>query len=250
MKKIIIANWKMNLSPKEEEDLATQFVEKLSGESNVEVVICPAFVSLTRVAEVLKNKKIKLGAQDGFWREKGAYTGEISPLALKEIGCEFVILGHSERRAHLGETDETVNLKVRAVLENNLTPIICVGETMDERREKHTDYVVLRQLERALKNIHLTGSEELVIAYEPVWAIGTGQPVEAEEAEAVFAAIRQSLIDLYPATLVNNNIRLIYGGSVDGANAGDFAKLDLGSGFLVGGASLDAEEFRKIIDSF
>lgn len=247
---IIIANWKMNFNPKEEVKLSLALKEELGEKNKKEIVVCPSFIGLSQVSEVLKKSKIKLGAQDAFWQSKGAYTGEISPSVLKEIGCEYVIIGHSERRGCLGETDEMVNRKLAAVLANNLTPIICIGETLEEWHEGRTHYVVLNQLTKAFKNIHLIQDEQLVVAYEPVWAIGAGRPVEPEEAQLVFESIRQTLIDLYPLSFVNNNVRLIYGGSVDGKNAGGFSRLDLCSGFLVGGASLDSAEFIRIINYF
>jgi len=246
-KPILIANWKMNLTLKEREDLAQEIKDRLGEEKDKEVVICPPFVSLASIGEIIRDSAIELGAQDVFWEETGAYTGEISPIVLKELACRYVIVGHSERRRFLGETDEMVNKKTAACLENGLTPIVCVGETLEERKRNDTATVVHLQLSRALDGIDLVGKEKLVIAYEPVWAIGTGQPIEPEAAGAVFAVIWQTLIDNYPLTIVNNNIRLVYGGSVEPENAGAFARLEHMKGFLIGGASLDAGEFSRIV---
>lgn len=249
MKSIIIANWKMNLSPGQETELTSAFKKELNSKKNQEVVICPSFLGLEKVAGILKGADLVLGAQDAFWEKAGAYTGQISPKFLKELGCEYAILGHSERRENLNETDEMVNKKVSACLENEMTPIICVGENFDQKQEGQTHFVVLHQLSQALKNIDLVEDEKLIIAYEPVWVIGRGQAVDPEEAEDVFEIIHQTLVDLYPSTIVKNNIRLIYGGSVDVDNAAGFMALDLCHGFLVGGASLDVERFAGVLNS-
>lgn len=246
-KPIFIANWKMNLTLKERVVLARQIKDELGQENDKEIVICPPFVSLVQVAEILQDSNIKLGAQDVFWEETGAYTGEISPVILKEINCQYAIVGHSERRQHLGETDEMVNRKVGACLDNGLTPIICIGETLEQRKRNDTATIVHLQLSRALQGIDLVAGEELVIAYEPIWAIGTGQPINPQDAEEVLAVIRQTLVDHYPLTIVNNNIRLIYGGSVEPANSPDFLAVEYLSGFLVGGASLRADQFSEIV---
>ncbi len=245
-KSIIIANWKMNLNLRERTALAISFKNRLGLAAGKEIVICPSFISLMQISEILKGTNLKLGAQDIFWEESGAYTGEESPAILKDLNCQYAIVGHSERRQHLGETDEMVNKKIKACLENKLTPIVCVGETFEERQEGQTDNVVLRQLQRALEGIEIADGQQMVLAYEPVWVIGSGQAVEPTEAEHVFQVMRQTVIDLWPLTIVDNNVRLIYGGSINPENVSGFTALDLCQGFLVGGASLKVEEFVKI----
>ncbi len=249
-KPIFIANWKMNLTLKERENLALAVKKELAAEAGgKDIVICPPFVSLASIGEILKGSGIKLGAQDVFWEETGAYTGEISPVILKEINCQYAIVGHSERRQYLGETDEMVNKKTAACLDSGLTPIICVGETLEERRDNRTGAVVHLQVSRALEGIDLVDAEQIIIAYEPVWVIGSGRPISPEDAGEALAVIRQALIDLYPLTIINNNIRLVYGGSIGSDSAREFSELDLMRGFLVGGASLDAKEFCRIVKS-
>jgi len=248
-KPIIIANWKMNLSLASSISLAKDFVDNLIDIKDKDVVICPSTMALVKVEEIISNSDIKLGAQDVFWQESGAYTGESSPKVLSEIGCEYVIIGHSERREYLQETNTMINKKIDACLDNNLIPILCIGETKDQRHEGLTDNILYRQLKNALDNIHLVANEKIVIAYEPVWAIGSGEVVEAEEAERVFALIQQILIDLYPLTIVKNNVRMIYGGSVNSTNISSFSDLELLSGFLVGGASLKTETFKEIVQA-
>lgn len=249
-KPIIIANWKMNLSFEAALALAREFKKQFGRLASPDLAVCPDFLSLPAVGEELQNSVWRLGGQDVFWQLTGAYTGEISAPLLKKAGADFALVGHSERRQHLGETDELVNLKVNACLTAGLTPIICVGESLDERQEDLTNTVILRQTMRALAGIDVVPNEQVIIAYEPVWAIGAGQAVEPEEADEVFKLIRQTLIDLYPLSLVNQNFRLIYGGSVNEDNAEALAATNLGNGFLVGGASLSAEKFGRLIAAF
>ncbi len=250
MKPIIIANWKMQLNYRE----SMQLAEKLKAElpdnylAGREVVLCPSFSSLLLVGEIIRESNIKLGSQDIFWADKGAFTGAESPHFLYEAGCRYSIVGHSERRANLGETDEIVNKKISGALSAGLTPILCVGETREERESGRTDAVIIRQVQKALINVDLIPTEQLIIAYEPVWVIGSGRAVEPQEAEHAFGIIYQTLVDLLPKTILENNIRLIYGGAVDGSSAPNFVKLRHFGGFLVGSASLKAEEFLKIID--
>lgn len=250
MKPIVIANWKMNLSLAGRKKLAQDLKKKLSRLSSVDVVVCPSFVSLAHIGELLKKSKIILGAQDVFWEDSGAYTGEISPAVLEDLDCQYVIVGHSERRHNLGETDEMVNKKVKACLEGDLTPIICVGETLEDRRENRADNVVLLQVRKALDGVNLLENDQIVIAYEPIWAIGTGEPIEPQEAEYMFDLIRQNLLDLLPLTKVNNSVRLVYGGSINDKNINEFIGLNLLNGFLVGNASLDIDEFALICRAF
>ncbi|MFA4871922.1 MAG: triose-phosphate isomerase [Patescibacteria group bacterium] len=247
-KPIAIANWKMNLTSEEEVALVEQIKDKVKTISGVDVVICPSFIGLSAVGEVINKTNIKLGAQDVFWQERGPYTGAISPRAIKEAGGEYVIIGHSERRKFFGETNELINKKIAACLDYGLTPIVCLGETLNERQDGRTDNVILGQLNEAFLNIDLVDREEIIISYEPVWAIGTGHIAGAETVSYVLNLIEHAIFNLWPNHIAANNLRLIYGGSVEGGRIDEFIKLDLLNGFLVGGASLDADKFIGIIN--
>ncbi len=244
-KPIIIANWKMKLGVSESIELA----KKISKEKflKAEVVLCPSFTSLSETGKILNNNEIKLGAQDCFWESDGAYTGEVSAKQLKELGCEFVILGHSERRQYLNETDEMIHQKVKMALSARLIPIICVGETFLQRQEGAKDYILIQQTTKALEGIDLNLDQKIIIAYEPVWVIGSGQAIKPSEAEDTHQVIRQSLFDIFPSLMVENNFRIIYGGSVDSGNVRKFVELENTSGVLVGGASLKAEGFISLV---
>ncbi|OGY44862.1 MAG: triose-phosphate isomerase [Candidatus Buchananbacteria bacterium RIFCSPHIGHO2_01_FULL_39_14] len=244
-KPIIIANWKMKLGIGESKKLALELKHGIFGKK--EVVICPAFVSLVEVAQILKNNHLKLGAQDCFWEVEGAFTGEVSARHLAEIGCQYVILGHSERRQHLGETDEMVHQKVRMALSVGLTPIICVGETFEQRQEGAKDYILIQQTTKALQGAVVKQNQKVIIAYEPVWVIGSGQAVSPAEASGAHQVIWQTLFDFFPSELVKNNFSVIYGGSVDSENVSKFTGLDNCAGVLVGSASLVAKEFIEIV---
>ncbi len=246
-KPMIIANWKMKLGVSESVSLA-QALKNISV-SNSEVVVCPSFVSLTEVAKVLQGSQVKLGGQDCFWESSGSYTGEVSARYLREAGCQFVILGHSERRQYLGETNEMIHQKVKMAVLAGLTPIICVGETFDQRQNGAKDYVIIEQTIKALEGLAVGVSQRVLIAYEPVWVIGSGQAIAPEEAASSHQVIRQSLFDLFSDSIVKNNFSIIYGGSVDSQNVADFTKLDNTAGVLVGAASLDAIEFKSIIEN-
>lgn len=239
---LIIANWKMNKNIGE----AISYVKELKNlvkNQDKEIVICPAFTALSAVSAELVTSKIKLGAQDLYFEEKGAFTGEISPSMLKEMDCKYVILGHSERRKYFNETDEIVNKKIKIALKNKLIPILCIGETLEQRKAKKTEEVIEKQFENSLKGIK---SNNLVIAYEPVWAIGTGHNATPEHAEEVHALIRQ-LINKKLGSEAENKIRIIYGGSVNPKNAKELLSQDNIDGALVGTASLDAKKFFDII---
>jgi triosephosphate isomerase (TIM) len=210
----------------------------------VEKVLCPPFVSLVAVSMMLQGSSIKLGAQNMYFEAKGAYTGEISPLMLKEL-CEFVILGHSERRWYFEETDEVVNRKVKAALANKLKPILCVGERLEENEAGRTEEVVSRQLRGALDGIEPV--RDLVIAYEPVWAIGTGKAASGKQAAATIQVIRAVVAKLWNKGIAQD-LRILYGGSVTGANIAEFIFYPEIDGALVGGASLKAEEFVSIVE--
>jgi triosephosphate isomerase (TIM) len=249
MKPIIIANWKMNLDSSASVNLAKEY-EAIIPESelaNKDIVACPSSSCFIPVAEIFNRNPISLGVQDIFWESKGAFTGCESPKFLYNEGCRYAIIGHSERRTFLKEDNEIVHKKIKETLDWGIIPILCVGETYEERAGGLADNVIMSQVIRGLSGVDLTANDQLVIAYEPVWVIGSGRPIEASEAEEAFRIIHQAVIDLWPLTVVNNNIRIIYGGSVDGSNASEFVNLDHFKGFLVGGASLRAEEFLSII---
>lgn len=249
--KIIIANWKMNLTIKQTEILTKDIIKeikKIKNLDNIEIVLCPSFVALSLVANLLKRmKKIALGAQNCFWEDYGAFTGEISPITLNEIGCKYVIVGHSERKKYLSETDNMTHQKVKSILNNNLIPIICLGETFEERQKGLKEFVIINQITKILEGIKLKAHQKIIIAYEPVWVIGSGQAIEPKEANYIRKVILQRLIDLYPLPIIRNNIRIIYGGSVDSKNIKNFVSPDSFDGVLVGGASLRSDEFIKMI---
>lgn len=247
----VLANWKMQLNNTESVGLFKEIKDefnRLKDVANIEVAICPSFTALPDIFKLANDSKIKLGAQNVFWEQVGAYTGEISPEMLKEFGCQYVIIGHSDRRAYLKETDEMVHLKVKAALNGLLYPIICVGETFKERQLGRKDYVVIRQVTQALSGIDIIlDSTQLIIAYEPVWVIGSGQAIDSEEAEYMHQVIRQALIDLYPMKVVEKCFRIIYGGSINSQIVKSFLVQPHIDGVLVGGASLNKDEFIDII---
>lgn len=246
---IIIGNWKMNLDAFASQDLANEFRNARLA-PGLEVVVCPSYDSLALVREALSGSSIQLGAQDVFWQEKGAYTGEISAAMLAALDVRLVIVGHSERRNYLHETDELVNMKMKAALSQGLTPVLCVGETYDERRIGHTDLILMRQVIEGLKGIALKAEDQLIIAYEPVWVIGSGQAIDPAQAERAIQVIQQSLIDLYPPATIAKQMRIIYGGSVDPSNITKYTTLSGIHGVLVGSASIHAESFMKLLSQF
>ncbi|MBM7614360.1 triose-phosphate isomerase [Alkaliphilus hydrothermalis] len=242
---IIAGNWKMNKN----NDEALHLVNELKNEVNdtdVEVVLCCPFTALSEVKKATEGTKIKLGAQNMHWEESGAYTGEISADMLLNIGVEYVIIGHSERRQYFNETDEIVNKKVKKALEKGLKPILCMGETLEEREGEKTFEVVKRQAIKGLEGISNDDLEKVVIAYEPIWAIGTGKTASSSDANAVIAYIRDVVKELYNDT-ISENIRIQYGGSVKASNASEIMMEEDIDGALVGGASLEAEAFLGIV---
>lgn len=250
MKKIVIANWKMKLNLAESIDLGKQYTAALSKETvgDREVVACANYVALTGLWEMFRNTPVRLGAQNTFWEEKGSYTGEIPPGTLEEAGCSHVLIGHSERRQYLLENYQMVHQKTKAVLaDTNLIPVICVGETMDERENDKQDYVITDQLQQAFGGIRLLDNQQIIVAYEPIWAIGSGETITAEDAVTMHEIIHATLVDLFGIDTVQQKIRIVYGGSVTADNVQEFANLDNVDGLLVGGASLDAGEFTKIV---
>jgi len=244
---IIAGNWKMNKDIGETAALINELKSRLQViPGTVEVVICPPFTSLTVASQLMKGSPLKLGAQNLHYEDEGAYTGEISGRMLKSVGCEYVIVGHSERRSYFQETDEVVNRKARKALSHGLKPIICVGETLDERERGLTEVVVGRQVRGALDGLSRDGASRIVIAYEPVWAIGTGRNATAAQAQEVHVFIRGILSRLYDQTLAQQTT-IQYGGSVKAENASNLLAQPDVDGALVGGASLRAEEFARII---
>ncbi len=242
---LIAGNWKMNKTVAEARRLVNELTTDLGAVEGVETLLCPPYPSLLALAEMLKGTGIALGAQNMHWEDSGAYTGEVSPLMLAEL-CQYVILGHSERRAYFGETDETVNRRVKAALAHGLKPVVCVGETLEENEAGQTQEVVSRQLRDGLAGLDLAAGEKLIIAYEPVWAIGNGRASTAEGANAVIAeVIRPTLAEVFDAS-TSQAIRTLYGGSVKAANAAEYFSMPDIDGALVGGASLKAEEFVQI----
>ena len=240
---IIAGNWKMNTTVSEATELVKAMRAELDQIDNVDKVICPPFISLARVGELIKGTSLKLGAQNVYFEEKGAYTGEISPLMLADQ-CEFVIIGHSERRQYFNETGEIVNKKIVAALKVGLKPILCIGERLEENEAGRTEEVVTEQLRSSLAEIaYLNG---LVIAYEPVWAIGTGRAATGEQANETIGLIRRNIAKLYDKETAQN-MRILYGGSVTAANTAEFINQPEIDGALVGGASLKASEFSSIV---
>ena len=245
-KPIVAGNWKMNKTSDEAEALAKSVVDAVSGVDEVDVVICPTFTALERVAGVVKGTSVGLGAQNVYWEAEGAFTGEISTAMLLTCGCTHVILGHSERRQFFGETDETVNRRVKAALAAALSPIVCVGETQQERESGVTDDVVRGQVTGSLAGLSPEEVGKLVIAYEPVWAIGTGLTATPEQAEEVHALIRSVLADGFGQDTADA-VRIQYGGSVKPDNAAILFSQPNIDGGLIGGAALDAESFASVV---
>jgi len=242
---LVAGNWKMNKTAAEARDLVSAMSARLGAISNVEKVLCPPFLAIPAVASTLEGSEIGVGAQDLYWEEKGAFTGEVSPGMVKEF-CKYVIIGHSERRAYFGETDETVTRKLHAAMKIGLTPIVCVGETLAQYESGATAEVVRRQISVGLAGIDSAAAAKIVVAYEPVWAIGTGKASSGENANHVHKdVIRPALSDLYGAANAQA-IRILYGGSVTAANAAEFFGYPDIDGALVGGASLKPDEFVAI----
>ena len=241
---IIAGNWKMNTTVSEAMELVKAMKEKLHQIAGVEKVLCPPFISLTAVKELIKGTSIKLGAQNMYFERSGAYTGEVSPAMLTGL-CEFVILGHSERRGYFGETDQLVNKKVKAALAVGLTPIVCVGESLEQNNASETVGVITRQVRAAFEGI--ASPRVTVIAYEPIWAIGTGKSASGEQANAVIKVIRSTVAQIYGDS-VAQAMRIQYGGSANNANIAEFIRQPEIDGALVGGASLKAAEFLGIVE--
>jgi triosephosphate isomerase len=242
----IAGNWKMNKTVGEAVELTRQLKASLLGVEGVEVAVAPPFTALEAVRKESEGSAIRLAAQTLFWEEKGAFTGEISSLMLKDLGCQYVIIGHSERRQFFGETDETVNKRMKTTLNHGLLPIFCIGETLQEREGGKTFSIIERQLERGLNGLGGKEIQKVVVAYEPVWAIGTGKTATPQQAEEVHRYIREKLERLYTREIAGE-IRIQYGGSVTPENVRGLMNQDNIDGALVGGASLKSETFSRIV---
>ena len=243
---IIAANWKMHKSRAEARSFLDAFMPQVREVSGTEILIAPSFTALSELSSVLPAQNVKMAAQNMHFEVEGAFTGEISASMLLELGCEYVILGHSERRQYFSETDQMINQKVKQALESNLTPILCAGETLEERQTNRTEQVLAKQLKGALAGLNMETSSQIVIAYEPVWAIGTGETASLEDAQAGAALIRNEIKKLLNDKLAQG-VRIQYGGSVKPENARELLSLPDVDGALVGGASLDPDSFAQIV---
>lgn len=247
MKKMMVAgNWKMNMLRYQAKDLTQDILSGLVDvKDDIDIVLAPPFTALDVVSGLIGNSRVMLAAQNVFWEDRGAFTGEISPAMLVDAGCKWVIIGHSERRGILGETDTVVRKKIKASLSDGLNVIVCVGETLQEREVGKTIKIVQSQVESALMDLELDDPQRFVIAYEPVWAIGTGKNATPKEAEDVHATIREITGSIFAQD--SELIRIIYGGSVNGDNIEELLHMENIDGALIGGAGLDADSFVKIV---
>ncbi|MGN0792623.1 MAG: triose-phosphate isomerase [Christensenellales bacterium] len=245
-KPIIAGNWKMNMTPAEAQELIA-VLKPLVQDAKCDVVICPPYVDLALAAELIKDSNIRLGAQNIHWAEKGAFTGEVSANMLKELGVEFAIIGHSERRQYFGETDETVNARAKAAIAAGITPIICVGESLEEREGDKTEEKVKTQVEKGLEGIYAEDVAKLVIAYEPIWAIGTGKTATDEQANETIGVIRGTVARIFGSDTAAA-IRIQYGGSMNPKNVKGLMAMPEIDGGLIGGASLKAVDFSQVVN--
>ena len=247
-KPLLAANWKMNNTVTESLKFITVFTHELKAVSNVDIVICPPYTALYSTGIALTETDIKLGSQNIYWEDSGAYTGEVSGAFLADVGCEYVIVGHSERRTLFGETDKMISQKLSAVYRHGLLPILCVGENETQKDARKTWDVIEKQLNDDLVNIALSKAETLTIAYEPIWAIGTGKTATPDQAEEVHKQIRNYLSNKFDGATAEK-IRILYGGSVKAKNSHEIMSKENIDGVLVGGASLDPIEFSQMIRS-
>ena len=243
---LIAGNWKMYKTPDEAAKTARQLVERVADVSDVDIMIAPTFTALAAVLKVIQDSPVGMSGQNLFWENEGAYTGEISAAMLKAAGCQYCIIGHSERRQYFGETDETVNKKIQAAIQAGLEPVFCVGETEKEREAEQTLAVLDKQVKNGLEGLVLDQLGMLIIAYEPVWAIGTGKTATDDQAQEAHRFIR-SLVEKNFGKSLSDSVRILYGGSVKPDNIADLMSMPDIDGALVGGASLDAESFSKIV---
>ncbi len=245
-KPIIAGNWKMNKTIKE----SLEMIEELKSfdlDKNVEKVLCVPFLSLKDMKKACEGTDVKIGAQNMHWEESGAFTGEVSPIMLKELDIDYVIIGHSERRLYFNETDETVNKKVLKALEYNINPIMCVGETLEEKEAGNEKEVVKNQIVKGLKDVPSEDMEKIVVAYEPIWAIGTGKTASSDDANEMIGYIRQIIEEIYNND-VKEKVRIQYGGSVKPSNVSELMEKEEIDGALVGGASLNAQDFKGLVN--
>ncbi len=243
---VIAGNWKMNKTVAEAVALASEIKEKVAGVENVKIIVCPVFTAVKSVADVLKGTNVKVGAQDMYWETSGAFTGEVSGEMLLEAGAEYVIIGHSERRQYFGETNETVNKKLKKALSIGLKPIVCIGETLADREGGNTEAVVEKQVREGFVGLTAEEMKGTIIAYEPVWAIGTGKTATAEQAEAVHAFVRNLVAQLWDKETADAVV-IQYGGSMKPENVASLlAQPDIDGG-LIGGAALKADSFEKLV---
>lgn len=243
---LIAGNWKMFKTCSEAAETAGQLVKLVAMATDIDVMIAPPFTALAQVSDVVRGSCVSLGAQNLFWEAQGAFTGEISSAMLVSAGCKYVIIGHSERRQYFNETDETVNKKIKAAFDNDLMPVMCVGESEKERESKNTFSVLDKQLKKGLEDFSSDDLKRLVIAYEPVWAIGTGKTATSEQAQEVHQFLR-SVLEKSFGNMLAKSIRILYGGSVKPNNIAELMAMPDVDGALVGGASLDPETFSKIV---
>lgn len=245
-RKVIAGNWKMNMLP----DETIKFIDEIAPlvkDTENEVILCVPYTDLFYALLTAQNTNIKIGAQNMHWEEKGAFTGEVSGKMLKAIGVKYVIIGHSERRQYFAETDESVNKKIKAAFENNLNPIVCVGETLEQREEGKTEEIITNQTRLALEGLTNEQVKNTIIAYEPIWAIGTGKTATSEQANNAIKSIRDKICQIYGQNVANGVI-IQYGGSVKSNNAKELFEMSDIDGGLVGGASLKPDEFAKIVN--
>jgi triosephosphate isomerase len=247
-KKVIAGNWKMNKDLHQSQNLVSEIINGLGKDIKAEVIVCPPFTSLSEVSSLLKGTQIKLGAQNMYYEESGAFTGEVSADMLKSVGCEYVILGHSERRVIFNEPDELINKKIKAALAKGLKPIFCIGELLEQRENGETMQVVSQQVEKGLEGVSAEQMKNLIIAYEPVWAIGTGKTATPQQAQEVHSFIRELVAKKFNAS-VSENLIIQYGGSVKPDNANQLLSQKDIDGALVGGACLKSDSFLGIIAS-
>jgi len=247
-KKVIAGNWKMNMDLHQSQKLVSEILNGLGRDNKAEIIVCPPFTSLSEVNSLIKSTKIKLGAQNMYYEESGAYTAEISADMLMSVGCEYVILGHSERRVIFDESDDQINKKMKAALAKGLKPIFCVGELLEQRESGETMKVISAQIEKGLEGVTSEQMKNIIIAYEPVWAIGTGKTATPEQAQEVHSFIRELVAKKFLVS-VSENLIIQYGGSVKPENAGELLSQKDIDGALVGGACLKADLFLGIIAS-
>ncbi len=245
-KPIIIGNWKMNKLQSEAKELAKELIPLVQS-SVADCAVCVPYTNLEAVKEILANTKIGVGAENAHWAESGAFTGEISAAMLEEIGISYCIVGHSERRQYFGETDETVNMRTASVIKHNMTAVVCVGELLEERESGKTEAVLTKQITEGLKNFTAEDFKKIIVAYEPVWAIGTGKTATAEDANATILFIRNTVKELFGED-VSSELRILYGGSMNTKNVDELMSMPEIDGGLIGGASLKAADFARIVN--